>query len=167
MTITLLYITLTVQIMLINVIYLDISVSNIHIIPRHGLFCVCLQSIRVCITIQHKLWLSEHAQNDPCKASKCNVVSCLFDSVISNECKSFKAIFVNPRSLHTCQLIWLETAYGHAGYHWESLHQSDGNKMHWDEIHMFQLIISIALNPIPKSNASGPCHAMTVTIITF
>ena len=67
--ITLSYITLTLQIMLINVTYLDISVSNISITPRHGLFCVCPQPIRACITIQHRLWLSERAQNDPCKAS--------------------------------------------------------------------------------------------------
>ena len=97
----------------------------------------------------------------------CSIVWCLYDSVISNECKSFKAKFADPRSLHTSQLIWLETPYGHAGYPWESLHQSDGNKKHWDEMYMFQLTISIALNTIPESNASGPCHAMTVTIITF
>ena len=72
--ITLLYITLTLQIMLINVIYLDISVINIPKTTRHGLFCVCPQPIRACITIQYRLWLSEHAQNDPRKASKCNVV---------------------------------------------------------------------------------------------
>ena len=58
------------------------------------------------------------------------LLSCLYDSVISNECKLFKARFVDPRSLHTSQLIWLETPYGHAGYHCESLHQSDRNKMH-------------------------------------
>ena len=40
--ITLFYITLVLKIMLINVTYLDISVSNFHITPRHGLFCVCL-----------------------------------------------------------------------------------------------------------------------------
>ena len=51
--ITLFYITLTLQIMLIDVTYLDISVSNILITRRHGLFCVCLQSIRACATIQH------------------------------------------------------------------------------------------------------------------
>ena len=72
--ITLLYITLTLQIMLINVIYLDISVSNIPITTRHGLYCVCPRPIRACITIQHRLWLSEHAQNDPCQRSNCNVV---------------------------------------------------------------------------------------------
>ena len=72
--IILFYIILTLQILSINVTYLDISVSNIPIAPRHGLFCVCPQPIRVCITIQHRLWLSEPAQNDPCKTSKCNVV---------------------------------------------------------------------------------------------
>ena len=98
---------------------------------------------------------------------QCSIVWYVYDSVILDECKSFKARFVDLWSLHTSQLIWLETLYGHAGYHWESLHQSDGKKMHWDEMYMFQLTISIALNPIPESNASGPCHAMTVTIITF
>ena len=67
-------IALTSQIMLINVTDLDISVSNIPITPRHGLFCVCPRPIRDCITIQHRLWLSERAQNDPYKASKYNVV---------------------------------------------------------------------------------------------
>ena len=39
--ITLFYIIFTLQIMLINVTYLDVSVSNIPINPRHGLLCVC------------------------------------------------------------------------------------------------------------------------------
>ena len=55
--VTLFYITLTLQIMLINVTYLDISVSNIHIAAIHGLFCVCPQPIRTCVTIQRRLWL--------------------------------------------------------------------------------------------------------------
>ena len=37
--ITLFYITLRLQIMLINVTFLDILVSNIPITPMHGLFC--------------------------------------------------------------------------------------------------------------------------------
>ena len=41
-----------------NVTYLNISVSNIPIIPRHGLFCVCLQPIRACVTMQRRPWLS-------------------------------------------------------------------------------------------------------------
>ena len=57
--ITLFYITLTLQIMLINVTYLDISASEFPITPRHG-FCVCPQPIRTSITTQHRLWLSEH-----------------------------------------------------------------------------------------------------------
>ena len=57
--ITLFYITLALQIMSIYVTYLDISVSNIPITLRHELSCVCPQPIRVCVTIQHKLWLSE------------------------------------------------------------------------------------------------------------
>ena len=57
--ITLFYITLTLRIMSINVTYLDFSVSNIPITLRHGLFCVCPRPIRVCVTIQHRLWLSE------------------------------------------------------------------------------------------------------------
>ena len=57
--ITLSYITLTLQIMLINITYLDVSVSNIPITPRHELFCVCPQRIRVCVTIQQRLWLVE------------------------------------------------------------------------------------------------------------
>ena len=72
--ITMFYITLTSKIMSINVTYLDILVSNIPITPRHGLFGVCSQPIRACIAIQHRLWLSERTQNDPYKASKCNVV---------------------------------------------------------------------------------------------
>ena len=59
--ITLFYITLTLQIMSINVAYLDISASNIPITVRHGLFRVCPPPIRVCVTIQHRLWLSELA----------------------------------------------------------------------------------------------------------
>ena len=58
MIITLFYITLTLEIMLINVTYLDISVSNILITPRHGLFCVWPQPIRACVTIQRKLCLA-------------------------------------------------------------------------------------------------------------
>ena len=57
--ITLFYITLTLQIMSINVTYLDISVSNIPIALMHALYCVCPQPVRVSLTIQHKLWLSE------------------------------------------------------------------------------------------------------------
>ena len=74
--ITLFYITLILKIMLINVTYLDISVSNIPITPRHGLFCVCLQPIRTCVTIltMRALIGWAHTQNDPCKASKCIVV---------------------------------------------------------------------------------------------
>ena len=50
---------------------------------------------------------------------RCSIVWYLYDSVISNECKSFEARFEYPRSLHNSQLIWLETPYGHAGYQWE------------------------------------------------
>ena len=32
---------------------------------------------------------------------------------------------------------------------------------------MFQLTLSIFPNPIPKAKLSGPCHAMTIMIITF
>ena len=49
--ITLFYITLTLQIMLITVTYLDISVSNIPLTRKHGLFCVCLQPIRACVVL--------------------------------------------------------------------------------------------------------------------
>ena len=54
---TLFYITLTLQIMSINVTYLDISASNIPNIPRHGLFCVCPQPIRACIIIQDSMYI--------------------------------------------------------------------------------------------------------------
>ena len=57
--ITLFYITLTLRTMSIKVTYLDISVRNIPITLRHGLFCVCPKPIGVCITKQHRLWLSE------------------------------------------------------------------------------------------------------------
>ena len=43
----------------INVTYPDILVSNIPLTPRHGLFCICPQPIRVCIAIQHRLCLAE------------------------------------------------------------------------------------------------------------
>ena len=57
--ITLFYITFTLQIMSIKVTYPDIAVSNIPITLRRGSFCVCPQPIRVCVTIQHRLWFSE------------------------------------------------------------------------------------------------------------
>ena len=103
--ITLFYITLTLQIILINVTNLDISVSNIPITLRHGLFCVCPQPIKACVTIQHRLWLSERTHRmilaRLLNATQYSIM--LYDSVILNECKSFKASFENPRSLHTSQ----------------------------------------------------------------
>ena len=65
------YITWTLQIMLINVTYLAISVSNIPITP---ILCMPAgyQSLRYNTTKALIGWA--HTQNDPCKASQCIVV---------------------------------------------------------------------------------------------
>ena len=92
---------------LINVTYPDISVSNIPITPRHRLFCVCPQTIWTCITIQqgydwpgaYTEWSLQGFQ------MQCSIVSFFYDSVILKQCKSFKARFEDPRSLHISQLF--------------------------------------------------------------
>ena len=67
--ITMLYIASTLQIISINVTYLDISVSNIPITLRHGLFCVFPQPISLRCNTTQALIVWAHTQNDPCKAS--------------------------------------------------------------------------------------------------
>ena len=72
--ITLFYITLTLQIMLINATYLHISVSNIPITSKHGLFCMPAANQILHYNTSQALIVWAHTQTDPCKASKCNVV---------------------------------------------------------------------------------------------
>ena len=75
MIISLFYITWTLQIMIINVTYVDISVSNIPITPKARII-LCMppanQSLHYNTTQALIVWMQ--TQNDPCKASKCNVV---------------------------------------------------------------------------------------------
>ena len=72
--ITLFYITLALQIMLINATYLHISVSNIPITPRHGLFCMPAANQSLHYNTSQALIVWARTQTGPCKASKCNVV---------------------------------------------------------------------------------------------
>ena len=72
--IALFYITLTLQIMLINANYLHISVSNIPITPRHGLFCMPAANQSLHYNKSQALIVWAHTQTDPYKASKCYVV---------------------------------------------------------------------------------------------
>ena len=73
--ITLFYITLTLQIMLINVTYVDISVSNIPSYPKAWIILrmpAANQSLHYNTTQALIVWA--HTQNDPCKPSKFNIV---------------------------------------------------------------------------------------------
>ena len=114
--IILFYITLTLQIMLINVTYLDISVSNVPSYPKAWIILrmpAANQSLHYNTTQALIVWA--HTQNDPCKASNCNVLK-------DNVCM----IPLRTDLKTSGQLIWLETPYDHTGYQWESLHRSDG-----------------------------------------